>query len=103
MMQDGKAMKLSVPTDLDGMGSLLAGLRDDVTRLTGSVTTLAERRGRKMAADISDTVTDAVHTVERRGKSVEADVERSIAMHPFIAMGLSAGFGLLIGVMMRRR
>jgi ElaB/YqjD/DUF883 family membrane-anchored ribosome-binding protein len=80
----------------------LASLRDDVTRLTGSVTTLAERRSRKMASDITDGVSEAVQYVERKGTSAEAELEKSVAMHPLMALGLAAGIGLLIGAMTRR-
>lgn len=84
------------------MVAQLAALRDDVTKLAGSVTTLAERRGRRMASDISEGASEAVHYVERKGISAEADLEKSVATHPWMALGLAAGIGLLIGAMTRR-
>lgn len=102
MMQDGKSLKMPAPTDFDGVGAQLAALRDDMTKLTGSVTALAERRGRKMAADISEGMSEAMHYVERKGAGAEAELEKSVATHPLIALGLAAGFGLLIGAMTRR-
>jgi ElaB/YqjD/DUF883 family membrane-anchored ribosome-binding protein len=100
MLQDGKTLK--TPTDFDALVAQLASLRDDMTRLTGSVTTLAERRGRKFATDVADGVTEAVHYVERKGTGAEADLEKSVAVHPLVALGLAAGIGLLIGMMTRR-
>lgn len=102
MLQDGKTLKMSVPTDFEGLAAQLAELREDMTRLTGSVTTLAERRGRKMATDISEGVSEAVHYVERKGIGAEADLEKSVATHPLMALGLAAGIGLLVGAMTRR-
>lgn len=102
MLQDGKTLKMSVPTDFEGLVAQLAELREDMTRLTGSVTTLAERRGRKMATDISEGVSEAVHYVERKGIGAEADLEKSVATHPLMALGLAAGIGLLVGAMTRR-
>lgn len=102
MLQDGKTMKMPAPADFDGLIAQLAALKDDMTKLTGSVTTLAERRGRKMANDISDGVSEAVHYVERKGGSAEAEFEKSVTTHPLIALGLAAGIGLLIGAMTRR-
>lgn len=102
MLQDGKTLKMPVPADFDGLVAQLAALRDDMTKLSGSVTTLVESRGRKMATDISDGVSEAVHYVERKGVSAEADLERSVATHPFMVLGLAAGIGLLIGAMTRR-
>jgi ElaB/YqjD/DUF883 family membrane-anchored ribosome-binding protein len=102
MLQDGKTMKMTAPTDFDGLVAQLAALRDDMTKLSGSVTTLAEQRGRKMASDISDGVSEAVHYVERKGVGAEAELEKSVASHPLMALGLAAGVGLLIGAMTRR-
>lgn len=102
MLQDGKTLKMPAPTDFEGLVAQLAALRDDMTKLTGSVTTLAERRGRKMASDISEGFSEAVHYVERKGTSAEAELEKSVATHPLMAIGLAAGFGLLIGAMTRR-
>ncbi len=102
MLQDAKAPKLPTPTDFEEVVAQLAALRDDVTKLAGSVTTLAERRGRRMASDISEGASEAVHYVERKGISAEADLEKSVATHPWMALGLAAGIGLLIGAMTRR-
>ena len=102
MLQDGKALKLPAATDFDGLVAQLAALRDDMTKLSGSVTTLAEQRGRRMASNISDGVTEAVHYVERQSANAEADLEKSVATHPLMAIGLAAGVGLLIGAMTRR-
>jgi ElaB/YqjD/DUF883 family membrane-anchored ribosome-binding protein len=102
MLQDGKTLKMPTPTDFDGLVAQFAALRDDVVKLTGSVTTLAERRGRKMASDISEGVSEAVHYVERKGGSAEAELEKSVATHPLMALGLAAAMGLLIGAMTRR-
>ena len=103
MMQDGKNLKMpNTPTDFEGLVAQLAALRDEMTRLSGSVTSLAEQRGRKMANDISDGVSEAVHYVERKGAGAEADLEKSVATHPFMALGLAAGIGLIIGALTRR-
>lgn len=102
MMQDGKALKMPAATDFDGLVAQLAALRDDMAKLSGSVTSLAEQRGRRMATNLSDGMTEAVNYVERKGVSAEADLEKSVATHPLMALGLAAGVGLLIGAMTRR-
>jgi ElaB/YqjD/DUF883 family membrane-anchored ribosome-binding protein len=105
-MQDGKPLKMPVPADLDALMAQLQAqlqtLRDDVTRLGNSATDAAESRGRKMASDISDGVTQAVRYVERKGVGAEAELEKSLASHPLMALGLAAGIGLVIGAMTRR-
>lgn len=102
MMQDGKTLKMAVSADLDTMMAQLHALQDEVSKLSHSAVTAAESRGRKMASDISDGVSQAVHYVERKGVSGEAELEKSVASHPYMALGLAAGIGLLIGAMTRR-
>ncbi len=102
MLQDGKTLKMPVPADLDGLMAQLQALREDVTKLTHSAASVAEGRGRKMASDISEGVNQAVHYVERRGANAEAELEKSVATHPLMALGLAAGIGILIGAMTRR-
>jgi ElaB/YqjD/DUF883 family membrane-anchored ribosome-binding protein len=102
MVQDSRAQKAAVATDIEGLAAQFSALRDDLAALSQSVTSSAERRGRRLASDISDGVGEAVHYIERKGQSAEAELERSVATHPFLALGLAAGAGLLIGVMTRR-
>lgn len=102
MLQTGKTMTAPVSNDFDGVVAQLAALRDDMTALTGSVTALAERRGRKMATDISDSFSGAMHSVESRGIRAEAGFEKSVTTHPMVALALAACVGLLIGAVTRR-
>jgi ElaB/YqjD/DUF883 family membrane-anchored ribosome-binding protein len=102
MLQDGKTVKMAVTTDFEGLVAQLASLRDDITKLTGSVTTLAERRGRKMANVINDGLSEAVNYVERKSIGAEAELEKSVATHPLLALGMAACVGLMIGAMTRR-
>ncbi len=101
-MLDAKQLKTAVATDFEGLAAQFAALRDDMAALSQSVTAVAERRGRRMAADVSDGMGEAVHYVERKGRSAEAELERSVTTHPLLALGLAAGAGLLIGILTRR-
>lgn len=101
-MQDGKTLKMSVPVDLDGLMAQLQALREDVTKLTHSAASATEDRGRKMASDISDGVSQALHYVERKSTRADVELEKSLATHPLMALGLAAGIGILIGAMTRR-
>lgn len=102
MLQDSKIQKTLAPTDFDGLAAQFSALREDMLALSQSVATMAERRGRRMASDISEGMSEAVHYVERKGQGAEAELEKSVAAHPFLALGLAAGAGLLIGAMTRR-
>lgn len=102
MLQDAKAQKALVATDIEDLVDQLSKLREDMVALTRSVAGISERRGRRMASDISDGVGEAVHYVESKGRGAEAELEKSVAAHPFLALGLAAGAGLLVGAMTRR-
>lgn len=102
MMQENKTQKILAPTDFEGLAAQFSALREDIATLSQSVATMAENRGRRMVSDISDGVGEAVHYVERKGQNAEADIEKSVAAHPFLALGLAAVAGLLIGAMTRR-
>lgn len=102
MLLDGKNQKLLAPNDFDALAAQFSALREDLAALTQSVATMTERRGRRMASDISDGMTEAMHYVERKGQGTEAELEKSIAAHPLLALGLAAGAGLLIGALARR-
>jgi ElaB/YqjD/DUF883 family membrane-anchored ribosome-binding protein len=88
--------------DLDALSKQLAALREDMSRLTHTVTGIAGRRGGNMASDIAEGYDEAKHYVEKTGKSAEHQLEASVASHPLLAIGLAAGAGLLIGAMTRR-
>ena len=102
MQQDGKGQKIPTPTDFEMLAAQLQALREDVAALTQSVATMAERSGRRMAADIAEGMGEAAQFIESKGKSAEADLEKTVAAHPLLALGLAAGAGLLIGAMARR-
>ncbi len=102
MLQDGKILKTAAPTDFEALSNQFSELREDLAKLSHSVSAIAERRGRRIGADISDGVGEAIHYAERKGKSAEAEIEKTVASHPLLALGLAAGFGMVIGAISRR-
>ncbi len=101
-MQDGKTLKTAVADDIEGLVAQFSEMRDELARLSRSVAATAERRGRRLGSDVSEGVSEAIHYAERKGKSAEAEFEGSVATHPLLALGLAAGFGLVVGAMTRR-
>ncbi len=102
MLHENKTSKTAKPTDFDEIMAQVSALREDMTSLTQSVTSMAEKRGRRMASDIADGVGEAADYVGRKGQTAEAEFERTFAAHPLLALGLAAGAGLLIGALSRR-
>lgn len=103
MSQESKtAKKDNAATDYDEVVAQLSALREDMAKLAQTVTGIAERRGRGLATDIAEGVSEATDYVERRGHSAEAELERTVAAHPFVSLGLAAAAGLLVGALSRR-
>lgn len=102
MHNDGKGLKMPVPTDFEGLAAQFVALREELSAMSHSVAATAERRGRRMAADISEGMEEATQYIERKGQTAEADIAKTFTAHPYLALGLAAGAGLLIGAMTRR-
>lgn len=102
MLQDGKTLKTAVATDIEGLAAQFLALREDLAKLSHSVTAMAERRGRRMGTDISDGVGEAMQYVERKGLTADAEIGKAMTAHPLLALGMAAGVGLVIGAMTRR-
>lgn len=103
MLNDSKTSKAaSVAADLEEVSRQLSALREDMAKLAETVTGIAGRRGSGMVADITEGLDEAKHYAERTGRSAEAQLGESVATHPYLAIGLAAGAGLLIGALSRR-
>lgn len=92
----------STANDYDEMTRQLTELRIDMSKLADSVTEIVGRRGNGLASDISEGFDEAKHYIERNRKTAEAQLEGSVAAHPWLAISLAAGAGLLFGALSRR-
>lgn len=103
MTQDKTSTKDASGTDdFEKLSQQLTALREDMSRLAETVAGIAGRRGNAMAEDIAEGFDEAKKYTEKTGRSAEAQLEGSVAAHPFLAIGLAAGAGLLIGALSRR-
>ena len=89
-------------TEHDAMTAQIAALRADFMELASSVQSSAASNGSAFAKDMSDTLNDAAGYVSRKGHAADLRLEGAIAANPYVALGLAAGFGLLLGAMTRR-
>jgi ElaB/YqjD/DUF883 family membrane-anchored ribosome-binding protein len=92
----------SAAADYDAVVEQLAALREDMKKLAGSVSSAAGHRKQALSRDVTDGMTDAAHYVGRKGHEVEARLEHAVTGNPFLALGLAAGIGLLLGALWRR-
>jgi ElaB/YqjD/DUF883 family membrane-anchored ribosome-binding protein len=51
---------------------------------------------------MSQGVTDAANYLGRKGHEADVRIEGAVAANPYLALGLAAGVGLILGAMSRR-
>ncbi len=91
----------SIP-DYDALVAQLATMRTEMTKLAASVSSAAAKNGKAMAQDMSDGMSDARSYITRKGHEADLRVEHAVVANPYVALGLAAGFGLLLGALTRR-
>lgn len=102
---DQKNSAATIPTagaDYDAVVAQLAALREDLSKLAGAVSDAAGHRGQALAAGVSDGMTRSVRHLGGRVRRGEARFEGAVATHPYVALGVAAGLGLLLGALARR-
>ncbi len=92
----------TLATDLDSITAQLAALRADMSNLAASVTGTASRRGQAMAHDVQAGVAEAGRYLGRKGHQVDVQLEKAVSDNPYIALGIAAALGLVLGAMTRR-
>lgn len=100
--QDSAAKIPTAGADYDAVVAQLAALRDDITKLAGAFSEAAGNRSQALAADVSDGMAQAAHYLGRQARDTEARFEGAVALHPYLALGMAAGVGLLLGALTRR-
>jgi ElaB/YqjD/DUF883 family membrane-anchored ribosome-binding protein len=83
-----------------------ASLRDDITKLTSSVSELARAPASATASTVMDTVdgarqklSDSTAEVQNRLRGAGSDIEAMIERNPLVAVLAALSAGLLIGMM----
>jgi ElaB/YqjD/DUF883 family membrane-anchored ribosome-binding protein len=88
--------------DNDALATQIAALRKEMATLAETVTAAAGQRGKAAAHDLADGMTEAMGYVNRRAQAADLRVESAVAANPYLALGLAAGVGLLVGALTRR-
>lgn len=95
----------AIPTmsaDYNAIVDQLAALRVEMAKLAGMVSTAAGNRSESLATDVSEGMAEAVNHFSRQAKAGEARLEGAVATHPYVALGMAAAIGLLLGALTRR-
>jgi ElaB/YqjD/DUF883 family membrane-anchored ribosome-binding protein len=101
MAQESTSPK-NAAADYDAVLAQMAKLRDDIAQIAHSVQSIASARGHDLGKDITDGLDFSARYLGRKGHEADVRVEDAVAANPYIALGLAAGLGLLLGVITRR-
>ena len=88
--------------DYESLMAQMSEMQKDVAKLASNFAKSTAERGQAMAQDLSDGVADAARYVTRKGSEADARLESAVAANPYMALGIAAGLGLLIGALSRR-
>ncbi|MDT8856215.1 hypothetical protein RNZ50_14535 [Paracoccaceae bacterium Fryx2] len=103
MAQDNLSSKTAaVAADYEALVEQLAAMRDDMAKLAKSVNAAALTRGQALAKDVTEGMSEAADYVARKGHSADVRLEGAVAANPYMALGIAAGVGLLLGALSRR-
>lgn len=88
--------------DLSALMADLAALRAEVTRLTAEAKARATAQGEMLAEDIEEAAAEARDFAERKAKEADKAIHAAVVDNPYLALGIAAGIGLLLGAVLRR-
>lgn len=100
MARDSNGTDLSA--DYDALLAQLAAMREDMSKLASQVAASATERGAAMADTMTQSMADARTYAGRKTHQADVQIEHAVAANPYIALGLAAGLGLLLGAVTRR-
>jgi len=80
----------------------LAALRAEVTRLASQSAAMASVGGAALAEGFDHAVHDARRYAGRKTSEADASIQQAVTSNPYLALGIAAGIGLLLGALSRR-
>ena len=80
----------------------LAALRAEVTRLASETYAKASESKDAMADGVEQAMRDARTYAGRKSHEADANLHQAVTANPYLALGIAAGIGLLLGALTRR-
>jgi ElaB/YqjD/DUF883 family membrane-anchored ribosome-binding protein len=88
--------------DYQAVVAQLGALREDLAKLAATVSAAAGHSGHALARDVSDGIAEATRYVGRKSHETEVRLESAVAANPYMALGMAALAGLLLGALTRK-
>ena len=92
----------SQSADYDAIVAQMHALREDMAKLVSTMANATANRTQTLARDVSDGVNEATQYLTRKGHDTDVRLEAAVAANPYVALGLAAGMGVLLGALTRR-
>lgn len=92
----------NLPADYDALLEQLGSMREDMARLAAQVGTAAAQNGKAMADTINTGMRDARRFAGHKAHDADVRIESAVSANPYLALGLAAIIGLLLGALTRR-
>ncbi len=97
--QSMDALKRDIQTLIDDAQILF----HDASELTGENAEELRRKGSSLVRQALDGLRTLEHTAVTRGRQLVTETDRYVHEKPWYAVGISAGIGVLIGMLIARR
>lgn len=88
--------------DYDALVAQITGLRDEMAKMASQVGASASQRGSAVAENLNQGMNDARAYAGRKTHEADLRIEHAVAANPYLALGIAAGLGLLLGAVTRR-
>ncbi len=88
--------------DYETLVAQIGGLRDELAKMAAQVSATASARGSAMAETVNQGVNDARAYAGRKTHDADVQIGNAVAANPYLALGLAAAVGLLLGAVTRR-
>lgn len=92
----------TVEADYADVVAQLAALREDMAKLASSLSSAASNQSQAFAKDVTDGMAEAARYVGRKTHDADVRLEGAVAANPYMALGMAAVVGLLLGALTRR-
>lgn len=88
--------------DYDALLTQIEAMRADMARMATQISESVSSHGAAMAQTVSDGLADAGQYAVRKGHAADARIGHAVSANPYVALGIAAALGLLLGALARK-
>ncbi len=88
---------------IDDLSDQISVLKNDIASLTSTLSSYGREKSHELTKTAKETVSDLSEAGRARALEAQSQAEEFVRTQPGTALGLAAGIGFLVGVVMSRR